>query len=350
MEKNNEYFTGLLEDNRPDQLKDKDFLAVEVIDLSGDDVAWREKDEDELKQYPIWSQNGSGACVAFAFSKAIAVEIYRKTKIWVDLSPAYFYQHRSNRHSAGMNTHNACEIANNIGTTLEALMPSQELTEEEINSVPKSDFAISVADAVAEAVGSYLYLPVDMDAVARVLDMGKAVPVTIFATRGEYRGKEVPVIRDKDLKIADAPIKHKVLITDYYVHPRYGKVFQVDDSWGYDAGKGGRRIFTEEWFKARCSGLVWFNKFEFDTDSVEKPAYNFKKTLQRVPVYTEDPEVVALQNCLKYEGVFPTDVASTGYFGRITEIAVKEFQAKYGIETVGIVGPITRAKLNSIFN
>gem|GEM_PF-3104866 len=38
----------------------------------------------------------------------------------------------------------------------------------------------------------------------------------------------------------------------------------------------------------------------------------------------------------------------TGFFGRLTEAAVKRFQTKYGIESVGIVGPITRAKLKEL--
>lgn len=39
-----------------------------------------------------------------------------------------------------------------------------------------------------------------------------------------------------------------------------------------------------------------------------------------------------------------------GYFGENTERAVKAFQKKYGIRTTGMVGPITRKKLNSLFN
>lgn len=38
----------------------------------------------------------------------------------------------------------------------------------------------------------------------------------------------------------------------------------------------------------------------------------------------------------------------TGYFGPLTEAAVKRFQQKYGIEPIGIVGPKTRAVLNKL--
>jgi len=57
-------------------------------------------------------------------------------------------------------------------------------------------------------------------------------------------------------------------------------------------------------------------------------------------------EVVKLQKVLRELGFF-TYPENTGYFGLITEEAVKEFQKEHGIETVGTVGPKTRATLNS---
>lgn len=45
--------------------------------------------------------------------------------------------------------------------------------------------------------------------------------------------------------------------------------------------------------------------------------------------------------------VYPEGLV-TGYFGSLTEKAVKRFQTKYGIEQTGFVGPQTRSKLNSL--
>lgn len=57
-------------------------------------------------------------------------------------------------------------------------------------------------------------------------------------------------------------------------------------------------------------------------------------------------EVKILQEFLaKDKEVYPEGLI-TGYFGKLTEAAVKRFQEKYGIEPVGIVGPKTRAKIN----
>ncbi len=62
-----------------------------------------------------------------------------------------------------------------------------------------------------------------------------------------------------------------------------------------------------------------------------------------------DPEVSILQEGLKKDAsVYPEGLV-TGYFGPLTEAAVKRFQAKYGISQVGRVGPITRAKFNELY-
>ena len=57
-------------------------------------------------------------------------------------------------------------------------------------------------------------------------------------------------------------------------------------------------------------------------------------------------DVTELQNKLLAEGIYSGPV--TGYFGPLTEEAVKLFQAKYGISQVGLVGPLTRQKLNEV--
>jgi hypothetical protein len=57
-------------------------------------------------------------------------------------------------------------------------------------------------------------------------------------------------------------------------------------------------------------------------------------------------EVSILQSLLAQEADIYQDGLVTGYFGPKTEAAVRKFQEKYGLASVGIVGPATRAKLN----
>lgn len=59
-------------------------------------------------------------------------------------------------------------------------------------------------------------------------------------------------------------------------------------------------------------------------------------------------EVVKLQDVLRNFGHFPDNIISTGYYGPVTAEAVRKFQDAHNIETVGVVGPITRAALNNL--
>jgi peptidoglycan hydrolase-like protein with peptidoglycan-binding domain len=57
-------------------------------------------------------------------------------------------------------------------------------------------------------------------------------------------------------------------------------------------------------------------------------------------------EVVLLQTTLIQLGLLSGQ--ATGYFGSLTEAAVKQFQASHGLEQLGVVGPGTRAALNAL--
>lgn len=58
-------------------------------------------------------------------------------------------------------------------------------------------------------------------------------------------------------------------------------------------------------------------------------------------------QVRRLQDGLKALSYFPKDTPSTGYFGSITQESVIAFQADHDIEQIGIVGPQTRAALQT---
>lgn len=80
------------------------------------------------------------------------------------------------------------------------------------------------------------------------------------------------------------------------------------------------------------------------TPPINKPIFNVDLSFG-----SNGPEVTKLQNRLKEFGFFPTNVASTGYFGNVTRAAVINFQKRFGINpAVGFFGQITRAKINSL--
>jgi len=61
-----------------------------------------------------------------------------------------------------------------------------------------------------------------------------------------------------------------------------------------------------------------------------------------------DDEVKQLQEFLKqFPDIYPQGLV-TGYFGPLTEAAVRKFQEKNDIESIGVVGPKTLSKLNEL--
>lgn len=83
--------------------------------------------------------------------------------------------------------------------------------------------------------------------------------------------------------------------------------------------------------------------------------YNFTKQMK---FGDKGPDVVALQHCLKLEGLFPDNIPFTGSYLSLTQEAVRQFQTKYaseilaplGIKTpTGIVGNNTLKKLNQLY-
>lgn len=72
-----------------------------------------------------------------------------------------------------------------------------------------------------------------------------------------------------------------------------------------------------------------------------KPVYKFTKYLT---VGSKGADVTALQTRLKYEGVYSGPI--TGTFGAQTYAAVQAYQKKNKLQTLGVVGPATRALLN----
>jgi len=67
------------------------------------------------------------------------------------------------------------------------------------------------------------------------------------------------------------------------------------------------------------------------------------KITRTLMVGSRGADVTLLQEYLNKKGLL--GVKATGYFGMLTEAAVKAFQKQHGFEQVGFVGPKTRAKL-----
>lgn len=82
-------------------------------------------------------------------------------------------------------------------------------------------------------------------------------------------------------------------------------------------------------------------------------SYNLSGVVQQVylsdlSIGMKSPLVEKLQRDLARDSSIYPEKLFTGYFGQLTLKAVKRFQAKHGIRQTGYVGPLTRARLNSL--
>lgn len=140
---------------------------------------------------------------------------------------------------------------------------------------------------------------------------------------------------------------HAIIMSEFdYTN---GKNQNLANTWGVTWNKQGQADINHTNYPMR---EAWTILEPVHTPTAFK--YVFSRTLKKG---MSGADVLALQQALKIDGEF-TFPKYTGYFGDVTEIAVKAFQKKYasGILTpagltapTGIVGPNTIKKLNSLF-
>ncbi len=322
---------GLLEDTRPPLQKAKDYKFSEIVSATAP-VAWKEKKQKDWRKFPIQNQGRSGSCVAQTLRKMYGIYIKESTGAYVDLSASHIYQRRMNKPQAGMLGSDAFKIGQK-GTTLEVFAPSENLTDAQMDAVRVIPFMEKVGEVFK--LGNYVEVdPPNFETVASIIQAtGKGVMCWFYFKADEW--KDVPLVKYPNLvRQANDTLRHSITLHDPILY-KGKKGIVSDESWGLGTAMNGQRVITEDFFKKRCFFVGHFQNFKFEEGATPRPRY--------------DGTVKSLQDCLKYEGVFPLNVESTGVFGNITTQAVKDFQAKYGLEQVGTVGPLTSAKLKELY-
>ncbi len=331
---------GLIEDPRGEEEKKADY-RVEEIAFAPIPFSWKEKPESDWRKFPIFFQDHSSSCVAQAIAKALGIENFIEEGKFVQYSARDIYTRRSNYPSEGMWFQNGMEIGYKNGATFEQLMPSQGMAEVAMNSREDRTPICEIAGRIGRG-GNYVQLPLDIEAIASVVEtQGKGVVMGVKFGLNEW-SKEVPEILG-----TNAPYRHGICVTNATLY-QGKKALVIEDSWGTDSGKEGRRIITEDWFNSKRITFAGYFTFLKNDGLENKPIYQFKNDLKYGMV--GEPEVVKLQECLTYLKFFPSGVEFTGNFYGITLKAVKALQEAYEITpATGLVGPVTRAKLNELF-
>ncbi len=352
--------SGAVIDERPESEKEKDYRFEEIV-AAINPVNWIEKPRDQWRKFPIFNQDGSGSCVAQTEAKEMGIMRWLRDKIYVHFSATDIYQRRSNKPAGGMVAVDARNIARK-GVTLEALAPSQAMNDGQMDSAVIEEYKRKVGEVFA--VPNFVALPIrDIDTVASLIQTtGKGVMVWFYFEYREWT--DTPQVMNPNLDLyAGSTNRHSVTAVDFTL-VNGKKALIIEDSWGPTFGLNGQRVITEDFYKARNWYAGYLVNFQFEDQTKPlpqpqpapnpKPKYRFSKPLT---FGMTNSDVKALQDILRYEGLFPQNTASTGYYGAITAKGVYQFQVRHKIAPMAElnalqgrrVGEKTIQKLNALY-
>lgn len=368
MDKLKNGYDGARIDERSAAEKEKDYRFEEIV-ASVNPVNWVEKSRSAWRKFPIFNQDGSGSCVAQTGSKLLGVLYWLENKVYVHFSATHLYQQRFNKPNAGMSGNDALEIMKK-GVTLEELVPSQSMSDSEMDAAIIEQYKKDVGGIFK--IGNYVNVATgDIDKIASIIQTTKkAMMVWFYFNYNEWT--DVPSIKDSTLNLlASNTCRHSVTAVDFTLCgqsnlPDYPETWGkkgiiIEDSWGLQYGLAGQRVITEDFFKARNWFAAYPINFKFndqteqEDEETTKPKYKFSDVLK---FGQTNDDIKALQDILRYEGVYPANVASTGYYGAITAKGLIAWQRKYKVAAEAelaalagkICGPKTIAKLNEIYS
>jgi hypothetical protein len=315
---------GAIEDYRTDEAKAKDYKFSEIV-ASVNPVVWTEKKPSEWRKFLVRNQDGSGSCVAQSIAKLAEISYFLKTGQKIPFSAAY-YKLRTNAPSEGMIGTDAFDIWRKQGVPLEELCPSQNLSEKSINNQEITAIAKDTGE-VFKIDNYVLYSPAtDFEKIASTIQTtGKGVMVWFKFNYNEWT--DVPEVKGNN-----PTLHHSVVAVDFTLY-KGKKALIIDESWGDTYGLNGQRVITEDFFKARNTFAAYPLNFKFFTTTLPK----------------FDGSIKSLQDCLKYEGFFPANVESTGFFGSITKAAISKWQDKHGLPSQGIFGDMSKKLLHTLY-
>lgn len=338
--------SGACLDTRTKKEKKKDYYLDEMV-ASVAVVNWKEKKENEWRTFPDQDQGSSFSCVMQTIRKVASVLLWLKEKTYVPFSGVY-YQLRSNRPAGGMFGIEAFEIWRKNGLPLEQLVPSEKMTDAEIDAIVVEPYKKEIAKVFAGSNHIGIDGGGEFEKTASVIQQtGKAVMAWFYFTAEEW-AQLIPTIIDRNLNLYDPKtLRHSVTVVDYFLF-NGKKYLLIEDS----AHFGGitRRLISEEFFSARNYFLRYPMNFKFQEHENEHSA---NITLTKDLYFgIRDNDVIIVQDLLKGLGYFPVNIDSTGFYGAITVKAVRDFQLDKGIISSvgepggGRCGPKTRAYIN----
>lgn len=334
--------TGANIDTRTPESKEKDYMFNEIV-ASADAVNWFVKPEPELRLFPVLNQSISLSCVAQTIAKMAIIHIWLREQSILSFSATGIYTYRSNKPEGGMIGVESFDIWIDKGIPLEALVPSQMMTDQAMDA----QIILPEEKEIAKYFAPSNHIGVnsgDIEAVASIIQRTKKpVMVWYYFNHDEWSQAVPKVLRDINL-YAPTTSRHSVTAVDFTLLPDGRKALVIEDSSHF--GGLTRRYVTEDFHKKRNFFARYAMNFMFEGISLpgtEKLTITLRQGMKH-------KEVVILQDFLKEDKLFPSNVDSTGFFGAITKKALQTFQASNNLIPDGIVGRNTRTVINKMMS
>jgi len=277
----------------------------------------------------IKNQYTSGSCWGQAYSRAL--EIVKGTP---EFSAKSAYSPVCAT-GGGVNLTSATKLALEIGAVPESEVPSTEVVNGTVDApeVFMEDTTWrnpqAMKDALTRAGYVINYVNPDIESAAQAIrDYGCVMIVIVGQNNGTWLSA-TPVAPTSNQNVWGHYMCSKSDILPVTTGP---KELQFYQSWGVNVGNAGIQNITEDYFNSGwILDVMYLTKFQFTNDlSVGVGAF----------VASED--VKQLQRILGVE--------MTGYYGILTQTAVKNYQTLHNIPNTGVCGPLTRAQLNKDIN
>lgn len=325
------YWTGALPDTRPPVEKKEDVHFSEIV-ANANVVKWEEKYPDRIRKFPELNQYQSSTCGANALAKAMGIMFFTKFGTYLAFARAHIYKRRVNRPYPGMALYDMFDIGNQ-GVTLEQLIPSTLYTDEDHDKTVIAPWMQKEGETWKVSKG--IYLPADIETIASTIQTtGKGVILCTWFLAGEW-SKTVPYIVENDLDWDDKrSLRHFVVAVDFTLYKGV-KYLVIEDSAHF--GGVSRRLVSEDWVKNRVRAAAYPMNFTFQVGtSTNRPIY-------------DGLTIVSAQECLRYEGLFPSNISLVENVGPVTRKAIGDFQIKYGIPVTQALDQKTQSQLHILY-
>jgi len=319
-------YQGVAKDTRTKKEKAKDFNAKETLvsSLPRSELFRKISDPTEARVGILANQDGSGACVEFALTKAIQMQL-EKLGVSKQVISKIDYQLRSNRPQSGSSPQEMVERKRKLGWYYEKDVPSENLNDAQLD-------ALQVAQGVLRENGYDLFYYVD------------STPTFLETAQYIYDNWNAMMLIDTDYKnyVKDfitpgkrgGGIRHEICGADSvnYTNKDY---IVFEESWGItgdtEIGKRGQRFMDESSFKAGVEQVIFIR---LSKKSENKVDYSKYLDLPYLEYGYRNKAVLKLQDMLKEANYM--DKGSTvnydkygnsyGYYGNSTRYAVLKWQ------------------------